>query len=87
VRLDDDDVESLGLAGGQTAIFAGDTETTSIYDNITLAQARIMTGNIGVEGWQRASGRPTTIARNTFGGDVRIMTGDMSAAAAADFWK
>jgi hypothetical protein len=29
---------------------------------------------------------PFTIARNTFGGDVRIMAGDM-AAAVADLWK
>jgi hypothetical protein len=50
-----------------------------------------MTGNIGVEGWQKMAGRKTTIANNQFGHDVRIMTGDMGGEAAKgfndSFWK
>lgn len=60
-----------------------DTES-SIYNNITLGQARIMTGNVGVESWQKVS-RRTTIAHNKFGDDVRIMAGDVSPEAAKDF--
>jgi hypothetical protein len=88
VPLEDTDIKSLGLPAphGQ-ADSVSSPDTDSIYDNITLGQARIMTGNIGVENWQRASGRKITIVRNEFKGDVRIMTGDMSESAAADFWK
>ncbi|KAJ4094510.1 hypothetical protein NW760_012661 [Fusarium oxysporum] len=64
---------------------------TNIYGNVTLGQARIITGNIGVEGWHKMAGRKTTIANNQFGHDVRIITGDMGGEAARgfneSFWK
>jgi hypothetical protein len=62
-----------------------------IYNNITFGQARIMTGNVGVEYWRRIAGRKVTIANNKFGQDVRIMTGDQGGDAAKsfndNFWK
>ncbi|SCO84730.1 uncharacterized protein FRV6_08857 [Fusarium oxysporum] len=70
---------------------SNEARETNIYGNVTLGQARIMTGNIGVEGWQEMAGRKTTIANNQFGHDVRIITGDMGGEAARDFnnsfWK
>jgi hypothetical protein len=44
-----------------------------------------MAGDISVESWQKRATRKTTIARNKFGGDVRVMTGDMGGQAAVDF--
>jgi len=44
-----------------------------------------MTGNIGIENWQRVAGRTTTIAHNRFEADVKIMTGDQGGEAAARF--
>jgi hypothetical protein len=58
---------------------------TLIYDNITVGQARIMTGNVGVENWHKTAGRKTTITGNKFGQDVRIMTGDQGGDAAKGF--
>jgi hypothetical protein len=50
-----------------------------------------MTGDIGVETWRKKATRKVTIARNRFGGDVQIVTGDMGGQAAANFnenfWK
>ncbi|EXL39768.1 hypothetical protein FOCG_17620 [Fusarium oxysporum f. sp. radicis-lycopersici 26381] len=70
---------------------SNEARETNIYGNVTLGQARIMTGNIGVEGWQKMAGRKTTIANNQFGHDVRIITGDMGGEAARgfndSFWK
>jgi len=87
IRLEASDAEELGLRGARDAAHrtATDTDETSIYDNITLGQARIMTGNVGMENWQRVSGRKTTIAHNRFEGDARIMTGDQGGEAAARF--
>jgi len=88
VPLNDTSIDLLGLPApqGQAGSLSSlDTDTTSIYDNVTLGQARIMTGNVGVENWRQASGRKTTIAGNEFQGRVVIMTGDMGGSAAADF--
>ncbi|KAJ9137580.1 hypothetical protein NKR23_g9032 [Pleurostoma richardsiae] len=94
ILLDKSDAESLGLTEQQfvaaTDTASVDADETSIYDNITLGQARIMTGDVGVEGWLRTARRKTTIAHNRFGQDVRIMTGDQGGEAAksfnANFW-
>ncbi|KAF5256312.1 hypothetical protein FOXYS1_13215 [Fusarium oxysporum] len=64
---------------------SNEARETNIYGNVTLGQARIMTGNIGVEDWQKIAGRKTTIANNQFGHDVRIITGDMGGEAARGF--
>jgi hypothetical protein len=77
------DVKSLGL---DTAP-ATDSDSTTIIDNITLGQARIMTGDIGMESWQKRVARKTTIAGNRFGSNAQIVTGDMGGQAAADFNK
>ena len=81
--LDQADVKALGL---DTAP-ATDSDSVTIVDNLTLGQARIMTGNIGLESWQKRVTRKTTITRNEFRGDVRIMGGDVGGQAAADFNK
>jgi hypothetical protein len=57
-----------------------DLDSTTIVDNITVGQARIMTGDIGVEAWQKKATRKVNIVRNKFGGDVRITTGNMGRA-------
>jgi hypothetical protein len=44
-----------------------------------------MTGDIGVESWQKRARRKTTISKNKFGVDARIVTGDMGGQAAATF--
>lgn len=89
VPLDTSDLETLGLVdqNGDTTPdrAAPGIEETLIYDNITVGQARIMTGNVGVENWRRTAGRKTTIAGNKFGQDVRIMTGDQGGDAAKHF--
>ncbi|CZR65953.1 uncharacterized protein PAC_15853 [Phialocephala subalpina] len=89
VPLDQADIEALGLdAALETAAddaTVTESDSTTIVDNITLGQARIMTGDIGVESWQRRVTRRTIIAKNKFGGDVRIVTGDMGGKAAATF--
>jgi hypothetical protein len=84
--LEATDAEELGLGTrAATRDVTVGTDETSIYDNVTLGQARIMTGNVGVEDWRRVAGRKTTIAHNRFGKDVRIMTGDQGGQAAAGF--
>jgi hypothetical protein len=83
VPLDQADAKYLGL---DTAP-ATDSDSTAIIDNITLGQARMMTGDIGMESWQKRVARKTTIARNKFGSNLQIMTGDMGGQAAADFNK
>jgi hypothetical protein len=93
--LDRTDAETLGLLDQKSATTSGsaatDIDGTLIYDNITLGQARIMTGNVGVENWRKTAGRKTTIASNKFERDVRIMTGDQGGDAAKgfneNFWK
>ncbi len=82
--LEATDVEELGL-GVRPATRDESASGTSIYDNITLGKARIVTGNIGVKDWRSVAGRKTTIAHNRFGNDVRIMTGDQGGQAAASF--
>lgn len=61
-----------------------------IYGNITLDQARIMTGDVGVGNWQAIS-RVNEVASNRFGKDTRIMTGNVGPEAASafmeNFWK
>ncbi|KAJ9419048.1 hypothetical protein FOXG_16109 [Fusarium oxysporum f. sp. lycopersici 4287] len=88
------DILAMGMsAPDNTTSMSSSNEVreTNIYGNVTLGQARIMTGNIGVEGWQKMAGRKTTIANNQFGHDVRIITGDMGGEAARgfndSFWK
>jgi hypothetical protein len=44
-----------------------------------------MTGDIGVEAWQKKATRKVIIARNKFGGDVRITTGNIGGQAATNF--
>ena len=89
IALDASDAESLRLVDQKSARTCGaastDVDETLIYDNITVGQARIMTGNVGVENWARTAGRKTTIANNKFGQDVRIMTGDQGGDAAKSF--
>ncbi|OAQ91532.1 hypothetical protein VFPFJ_03272 [Purpureocillium lilacinum] len=80
IPLDTSGTREPGLGSSAT-----DTGETSIYDNVTLGQARIMTGDIGMDNWQRVSKRKTTIARNRFEGDVRIVTGDIGGESAARF--
>ncbi len=60
---------------------AAPTDNTALYNNITLGRARIMTGNVGVDNWQRMARRRTIIAHNQFGNDVSIMTGNQGEAA------
>ena len=83
------EAEELGLTGPQRDATrdaaTAKSDETSIYGNTMSGQARIMTGNIGVENWQRVPGRKTTIANNQFGNDVRIMTGDQGGPAAERF--
>lgn len=96
--LSDRDNPILGLSGGQpsssmnrseapnpTSMPSVSSDETSIIDNITLGQARVMTGDIGVQEWHRRAARKTTIKGNEFGSDVRIMTGDQGGDAAAKF--
>jgi hydrogenase maturation factor len=89
IALDDDDAESLHLVdqkrSGTGGAAATDEDETLIYDNITLGQARIMTGNVGVENWRIIARRKVTITNNKFGQDVRIMTGDQGGDAAKSF--
>lgn len=88
IALNAADLEALKQAGLQAATSgsaATNMRETSIYGNITLGQARIMTGDVGIEGWQRTAGRKTTIANNRFGDGARIMTGDQGGEAAARF--
>ncbi|KAK2922404.1 hypothetical protein FoTM2_017760 [Fusarium oxysporum f. sp. vasinfectum] len=59
-----------------------ETRDTNIYRNVALGKTRIMTGNVGVEGWQKMAGHKTTITNNRFGHDVGIITGDMGGEAA-----
>jgi hypothetical protein len=91
ITLDTSDAESLGLTGRHGAAAhdtaATDTDEASIYDNITLGQARIMTGNVGAENWQRVVGRRTTIAHNKFGNETVIITGDVGGEAAKSFYE
>ena len=88
-------MKALGLDAAPD-IVADDTAatnstTTTIVDNITIGQARIMTGDIGVETWRNRIMRNVTIRGNIFGGDARIATGDIGGPAAANFnesfWK
>ncbi|KAI1325821.1 hypothetical protein F5Y16DRAFT_254213 [Xylariaceae sp. FL0255] len=54
IAIDVDNQEELGLGDQATArdtTRAANADEVSIYDNITLGQARIMTGNVGVEKW------------------------------------
>jgi len=88
IAIDMSDQEELGLRA-QTATrdatpYANEV-STSIYDNVTLGQARIMMGNVGVESWQTVAGRKTTIATNRFKKDVKMMTGNIGGQAAVDF--
>ena len=89
VLLDTSDLETLRLVNQHHDIKSGRTEPgiceTLIYDNLTVGQARIMTGNVGVENWRKTAGRKTTIAKNKFRQDVRIMTGDQGGEAAKGF--
>jgi hydrogenase maturation factor len=89
IALDDEDVESLHLVDQKRSRIGGaaatDEDETLIYDNITFGQARIMTGNVGVENWRIIARRKVTIANNKFGHDVRIMTGDQGGDAAKGF--
>lgn len=61
-----------------------------VYGNITLNQARIMTGDVGVEKWQTVS-RVNEVAFNKFGKEARVMTGNVGSEAASafmeNFWK
>lgn len=79
--LDQADIKALRL----DTVPGTESDSTTIVDNITLGQARIMTGDIGMESWQKRATRKTTIVKNRFEGDVRIMTGDMGKEAAATF--
>jgi hypothetical protein len=94
VPVNTSDVLAIGVSAPDDATSmnsSNETVETNIYGNVTLGQARIMTGNIGVEGWHKMAGRKTTIANNQFGHDVRIITGDMGGEAARgfneSFWK
>ena len=88
-------MKALGLnAAPDTApddAAAANSDTTTIVDNITIGQARIMTGDIGVETWRKKVTRKVTIKGNMFGSDIRITTGNMGGQAAANFnenfWK
>ena len=44
-----------------------------------------MTGDIGVETWRKRVTRKVTIARNRFGADLRITTGNIGGQAAVNF--
>ncbi|PCD20348.1 hypothetical protein AU210_016215 [Fusarium oxysporum f. sp. radicis-cucumerinum] len=94
IPVDVADILAMGMsASDNTTSMSNSNEVreTNIHGNVTLGQARIMTGNIGVEAWQKMAGRKTTIANNQFGHDVRIITGDMGGEAARgfndSFWK
>ncbi|RKL04137.1 hypothetical protein BFJ70_g17222 [Fusarium oxysporum] len=88
IAVDTADVLTIGISAPDDTTSmnsSNEARETNIYGNVTLGQARIMTGNIGVEGWQKMAGRKTTIANNQFGHDVRIITSDIGGEAAAGF--
>ncbi|EXK76698.1 hypothetical protein FOQG_18567 [Fusarium oxysporum f. sp. raphani 54005] len=88
IAVDTADVLAIGMSAPDdtpSMNSSNEARETNIYGNVTLGQARIMTGNIGVEGWQKMAGRKTTIANNQFGNDVRIITGDMGGETAKGF--
>jgi hypothetical protein len=95
IALDTSDMESLHLvdqkSAGTYGATATDVDEILIHDNIAVGQVLIMRGNVGIENWRRTAGRKTTIAKNKFGQDVRIMTGDQGGDAAKgfndNFWK
>lgn len=94
IAVDTADVQKIGMTASNDTTStntSNETRETHIYGNVTLGQARLMTGNIGVEGWQKMAGHKTTIANNKFGNDVRITTGDIGGKAAENFndsfWK
>lgn len=87
ITLDAADVQRLlPDQSASTPSAVADADETFIYGNITEGQARIMTGDVGVEKWQRAAGRKTTITHNKFGKDAKIMTGNVGGAAAESFF-
>lgn len=72
IAISTSDQEELGL-GGQAAVRDiaphANEVLTSIYDNFTLGQARVMTGNVGIESWQKVAGRkfiPSTSCTRSF---------------------
>jgi hypothetical protein len=88
IPLEASDVEGLELTAPQTVTEGtaiDGTVLTAIHDNITLGQARIMTGDVGTESWGKTAGRKVEIAHNRFGGDVQIMTGSITGESAARF--
>jgi hypothetical protein len=90
LSLDDAHQQRPGQSLKSTEGASSQPPESRIYDNITLGQARIMTGDVGVEPWQRAS-KSSIISHNKFGQDLRLMTGSVGAEASrefmANFWK
>lgn len=82
VSIDISDLEDLenNLGGASTS-----KDEREFVDNITLDQARVMMGDVGLEDWQKAAGRKTTVARNQFGHSARIMMGNVGGEGAAAF--
>ncbi|KAG8162431.1 hypothetical protein KVR01_008196 [Diaporthe batatas] len=99
VELLQEEVTKLGLIDQPQPSDAPDSgrrgpsvpeQNSRIYGNITLDQARIMTGDVGAGNWQSIS-RVNEVANNRFGKDTRIMTGSVGPEAASafmeNFWK
>lgn len=61
------------------------TRDAQIYNNKTLGNPKFMTGDIGIEKWQRVANRKTRISDNSFGHNARVLTGDIGGEAAKDF--
>lgn len=87
--LDHADIQALGLEDNTARTEPGpNTSRTILSYNFVDGKASIMEGDVGMERCQREvsqRAQRTRIERNTFKGEVRIMTGDMSGEAAENF--
>ncbi|KAI9037262.1 uncharacterized protein KD926_000699 [Aspergillus affinis] len=86
INLNPEDMQALGLETEALRDRTPDTKRdpveVSFVENVTLDQARIMFGIVGVQDWQRAAGVKANVRGNQFGNEMKFFAGIADASVA-----
>ncbi|KAK1138277.1 hypothetical protein N8T08_003059, partial [Aspergillus melleus] len=86
INLKPEDMKALGLQTEGLRDRSPDTKRDPVevtfVENVTLDQARIMFGIVGVQDWQRAAGVKANVRGNQFGNEMKFFAGIADASVA-----
>lgn len=79
MALEPTELQELGLVRPQKQTGGSPKVDVTFTDNITLDQASIIMGNVGVQNWEHTAQVKATISGNKFGNNFSMVVGNLDA--------